>query len=165
MRIAKRRCRYCRGWFEPDARAARFQKTCGRDECRREQRRRKLKYWRALHPARAKHYQPKVRAWAKAYPNYWRRYRAGHPEYVARDNLRRTRARRRDKLSANETAIPIVIVEKLQALGAAGPCDVSAKETPMIRRVEAIEDCLRSTVATLWSAKQTPIASGLSTTG
>lgn len=156
MKIIQKRCLNCGRCFQSDPRI-RLQKFCGHKPCQRARRRRKLRRWRMLHPDRAKHYQPKARAWAKAYPNYWRHYRATHREYVTRDKHRRVSARRKARLSANETVMPEIVVEKLQALDTANPRDVSAKETPILRRMDAIEDCLRSTVTALWSAKRTPI--------
>jgi len=155
----KKVCRCCGRPYHPDPRTARFQKACGREACQRARRRQKLRRWRVLHPDRAKQYQPKVRAWARAYPDYWRHYRATHPRYMARDKRRRVEARRRARLSAKETAMPTAVVEKLEALEALPTKRMSAKETPILRRVGAIEDCLRSTVSALWSAKRNPMAS------
>ena len=164
MKKIQKRCLNCGRYFQPDPRIQ-LQKFCGHKPCQRVRRRRKLRRWRMLHPDRAKHYQPKARAWAKAYPNYWRHYRAAHPAYVTRDKHRRVSARRKAKLSANETVMPEVVVEKLQALDTATHREVSANETLILRRVNAIENCLRSTVAALWSAKRTPIDSGAASAG
>ena len=152
------RCRYCGRLFRPDPRTARFQKSCGREACRLARQRQKLRRWRALHPDHAKRYQPKVRAWAKAFPNYWRHYRKGHPKYVRRDNCRRCTAMKGSRCSANETAMTRVVVEKLRALESLGPRIYSANETTIARRVDAMEECLRSTVAIVCSAKQTDMA-------
>jgi hypothetical protein len=39
----------------------------------------------------------RLRAWAKAYPHYWRVYRRKNPRYAARDNKRRVRTLRRQR--------------------------------------------------------------------
>ena len=156
--MGKKRCRYCGRLYRPDQKTAKFQKACGREPCQRARKRQKLRRWRTLHPEHAKRYQPKVRAWAKAYPDYWSGYRASHPKYAKRDNLRRIQAIKRARCSANETSMSRIAVEKLQVLEALEPAVCSANETPILRRMDAIEDCLRSTVAVVCSAKQTAIA-------
>ncbi len=153
MKASQKRCPFCGRMFERDARA-RVQKCCGRAECHRARKRQNLKRWRVLHPDHATRYEGKERAWAKAYPDYWRSYRAAHPEYTACDNQRRVHARRRAKLSANETGMRQIVVEKLHALDLFGEAEVSANETGFLRRVNAIEDCLRSTVAMTLSARR-----------
>lgn len=163
--MGKKLCRYCGRQFEPDPRTARFQKACSRVPCQRERKRQKLRRWRVLHPEYTRRYGPKMRAWAKAYPDYWRQYRSSHPDYSRRDQARRITARKRAKVSANETSIRRVLVEKLEALDLEAAEKMSANETPILRRMEAIEDCLRSTVAVVVSAKQTPIAAQASPGG
>lgn len=153
-----KRCRYCGRAFKPDPRTALFQKCCGRGRCVQARSRQKLRRWRKLYPEHARRWQTKVRAWAKAYPDYWRRYRAKHADYRERERRRMARKRRGQKRVAKVTAIRAILDEKVRAIDrAAGPKTV-AKETPILRRVAAIEDCLRSTVAAVCVAKQTPMA-------
>jgi hypothetical protein len=158
MKASKKRCGYCGRWFQPDPHTAKQQKSCGRSACRRARSRQKQRRWRALNPDYERSRRAKVRVWVKAYPDYYRQYRASHPEYAARDNLRRVRARRRAKVSANVTALRLIVVEKASRLGIAGTPRVSANVTALSRRVEALEDCLRSTVDAVVSAKQTAMA-------
>lgn len=143
------------------------QKTCGKRACQLAWRRRRWQRWAKLKPwhIKSETRRAKVRAWAKAYPNYWQGYRAGHPQYAARDKLRRIEGRRRARLSAKQTAIPQIVVEKLRALEPLKLAEVSAKQTPILRRMDAMEDCLRSTVEAFWSAKQIPIASSAGSAG
>ena len=148
-----KRCPYCGRFYSQNPRA-RAQECCGRAECQRARKRQNLRRWRSLHPDHGRRYAAKQRAWAKAYPNYWHAYRAGHPGYVARDNLRRVESRRQAKLSANETGIRQTLVEKLRKLDDVGRPEVSANETGFLRRVSAIEDCLRTTAAMALSAKR-----------
>jgi len=157
MKISRKRCAYCGRGFQAHPQTAKQQKSCGRPACRRARQRRKQRHWRALNPDYERSRRAKVRVWAKAYPDYYRHYRATHPEYTARDNQRRTRARRRGKVSANVTALRRIVVEKAGKLGHAVTPKVSANVTALSRRVEAIEDCLRSTVDAMLSAKQTGI--------
>lgn len=46
----KRPCSVCRRWEYPDPRVRGSQRTCGREACRREQRRRTQKAYREAHP-------------------------------------------------------------------------------------------------------------------
>jgi hypothetical protein len=156
----------CKEPYQPHPRNAKGnkswgQKTCGKPACQLAWRRRRWQCWAKLKPwlIKSEARRTKMRAWAKAYPNYSQGYRASHPQYVARDNLRRVEGRRRAKLSAKQTAIRQVVVEKLRALEALKPAEVAAKQTPILRRMDAMQDCLRSTVEAFWSAKQIPIAS------
>jgi hypothetical protein len=48
--LPRRRCPFCHRWFRPHPRLEERQKTCGRPECRREQKRRFNQKWRNKHP-------------------------------------------------------------------------------------------------------------------
>lgn len=152
MKVKRKRCPYCGRLFQQDRRA-RVQKCCGRPDCQRARKRQNLRRWRSLHSGHAGRYQAKERAWAKAYPDYWREYRTRHPEYVARDGQRRAAAQKRSRCSANETGMKRAVVENLRILDALGKPVCSANETGFLRRVGAMEACLRSTVAVVCSAK------------
>jgi len=154
--MAQHRCDYCGRFFRPNPRAVE-QKHCGRDTCRRAHERRRLRRWRSLHLEHKKRYAPQERAWAKGFPDYWKQRRRRNPEYAARDDRRRVEARKRAKLSANETMIRGLLVEKLRVLD---EIEMSANETGLHRRMEAFEDCLRSTVAVALSANETGIGYG-----
>lgn len=151
MKTKRKRCPFCGLMFEPDPRAQ-VQKCCGQPECQRARKRQNLRRWRVLHPDHATRYAGKERAWAKAYPDYWHQYRAANPEYVARDNQRRVQ-QRRVRLSANETGMRQLVVEKLGEMDRLGVPVVSANETGFLRRATVIEACLRSTVAMVLSAR------------
>lgn len=156
--LRRKRCAYCGERFAPDPRTAKDQKTCGRPACRRARQRQKQRRWRAMNPDYERSRKAKRRAWAKAFPDYYRRYRAAHPDYTARDNLRRTQARRRAKLSANVTAMRQIVVEQAGKLGLGEGPELSANVTALSRRVAALEDCLRSTVSVVVAAKRTGMA-------
>jgi hypothetical protein len=159
MKAKQKRCPFCGLFFKPDPRAQ-IQKCCGRPKCQRARKRQNLKRWRVLNPVHSERYEGKERAWAKAYPDYWQHYRAANPEYAARDNQRRVRSRRRAKLSANETGMRQVVIEKLREMERLKEPAVSANETGFLRRVNAIEDCLRSTAAMALSARRNRLVGG-----
>ena len=161
MKIPRTRCRYCGCRFRPNPHTAKWQRSCGRPVCRRARQRQKQRRWRAHNPDYERSRRGKIRVWAKAYPNYYRQYRACHPDHVARDNQRRVRARRGVKVSANVTALRQIVVEKAKKLGPGIKPKMSANVTALSRRVTAIEDCLRSTVNAVVSAKQTAMAPGV----
>ena len=171
MKLRNCLCPICGEPFTPHPRNAKGncrQKTCGKPYCRQEWQRRRRRGWNKLNPGGAKCLESrraKNRAWAKAYPDYWRHRYQTHPEYVERDKRRRVAARRKAKVSAKRTPLPQVLIEKLHALDSCQPAKVSSKRTPSFRRVEAIEDCLRSTVEVLWSAKRTPIGAAAVSAG
>jgi hypothetical protein len=152
MKVAAKRCAHCGCWFHPRPQSAWDQKFCGRPQCRRARKSRNLRSWRKRHPD--KKYAAKVRAWAAAYPDYWRRYRKSHPEYARRDKERRSSSMKATRRSANETGWTSIAVEKLQAIEALRKSECSANETGWPRRVEAIEDYLLSTRARLCSANR-----------
>ena len=153
--MAANRCRVCGQYFRPDPRKRGWnkQKTCARERCRLIQQRRKYQDWIKRHPGYQASRRLKVRGWAKAYPDYWQRYRRGHPGYVERDNRRRLAAKGRARRSAKQTVRRRILVEKLLAVKALEP-ERSAKQTVIARRVDALVDVL------IWqhgSAKQSVI--------
>lgn len=141
MKVASKRCLNCRRRFQPDPRAARQQRACAREPCRRARRRLKLRSWRKRHPGSAAPSPAKVRAWAAAYPDYWRQWRAKHPGYREREKRRLRAKRRRGRRVANVTGMAEIAVEKLRGLAAAGPQGV-AKETGLSRRVDGVVEFL-----------------------
>jgi ferric-dicitrate binding protein FerR (iron transport regulator) len=153
MKVHPKRCPYCGRQFRRDPRA-RVQKCCGRADCRRARKRQNLKRWRSLHPEHDQRYAAKERAWAKAFPDYWRRYRAERSDYRERERRRMKLKRRRQKRVANETGMRQVLVEKLRAMEQLNAPETVANETGLRRRMDAIEDCLRSTVAVVCVAKR-----------
>ena len=46
----KKPCSICRRWFEPDARTAKWQRSCGRPDCQRVRHANACKAWRARNP-------------------------------------------------------------------------------------------------------------------
>lgn len=85
--------------------------------------------------------------------------------YTRRDNQRRAVSIRRQRRSANETQWHAGVVEKLRAITALRGEDCSANETQILRRVEAIEECLLSTGTGARSAKEVQMALASGTEG
>lgn len=88
-------CQYCGCEFHPDPRTAAIQKSCSRATCRKARRSQAQADYVAANPDVFQDRYPKTRAWLAAHPGYLRRYRAGHPDYVAADYQARVERRRR----------------------------------------------------------------------
>ena len=115
MRICKKRCQYCHGWFTPDKRKADIQMTCMRRECqRRRQAETSLEWWSNPDNAIPYHQRrTKIQRWAKR-TRYWKNRREEDKEYREKDNERRKGARRAAKqISITE----ISVEERVRSLG------------------------------------------------
>jgi hypothetical protein len=89
-------CASCGCEFDPD-RYHPNQKYCGRQSCRRSRRRRRQREkLRVDADYRANQASAQTR-WRQTHPDYWKTYRAGHPEYVER-NRRQTAQRRESRI-------------------------------------------------------------------
>jgi len=81
----RRRCPFCRRWFHPHPRLKQRQHTCGRPECRRQQKQKSNRQWRAKNPE----YFCGAYGWQKekygTRADYMRLYRQQHPDYVRRN--------------------------------------------------------------------------------
>jgi hypothetical protein len=121
MSVHKKRCRICREWFTPDVRTARFQKTCSAASCRQERKQQADHQWRANNPDYDASRQGKKRAWAHAYPDYWRKYRFTHPTYAERNRVKTRERKKASRLRfANQDAIgrdPVGYLEGLRPAG------------------------------------------------
>ena len=91
--MARKRCTVCGNWYLPHPRTAKTQKTCSNPACRKERKHRADLAWRRNNPGWTAGRRSKVRAWNAQYPDYWRQYRAGHPQYCARERERQCRNR------------------------------------------------------------------------
>lgn len=89
----KKLCLFCGNRFLPAGRNKK-QRVCLRKRC---QKKRKLKAWRRWAARNKSVKRLKLRVWSRAYPNYWRHYRAAHGTYRRKDIRRRVKARRRAK--------------------------------------------------------------------
>ena len=134
MTLFRRKCRYCRRWFQ----AGRCtQKICSRPRCQKDRHRRSCLIWHKKHPHRDQKRRLKIRGWAKAYPTYWKRYRASHPDYSERERQRMRRKRRRAQGVAKRDARRMLAVEKLAAIAAQKPKNV-AKRDACDRRMDKV---------------------------
>jgi len=141
MKIAKRRCEFCHEWFSPDPRTVKFQRSCTKPDCRKKRSRASVRQWWKQNPGYNKGRSPKVRAWAKAYPNYWRKYRQEHPDYVKKERRRRRSAHKKAKNAAKQNAISQISLEKLESIRNLEP-NSAAKQNTIHRRVDGILDYL-----------------------
>lgn len=102
MRVSKKRCAHCHTWFQPDPRTAAKQLFCSRPECRKESGLQShRRWWRDNGAACNANRRQKLRTWAGAI-HYYPTYRAEHPDYVARDNLRRRKAHEAARRAAKQ---------------------------------------------------------------
>ena len=94
----RNRCIHCQRYFRPNPRV-KEQRYCGQEKCQRARKSRwqREKMARDL-DAQASHKRAQGE-WAERNPDYWRQYRAAHPEYRARNHLlqKERDARRRER--------------------------------------------------------------------
>jgi hypothetical protein len=139
MPIKKKRCQVCRRWFIPDPRTS-HQVCCDKPECRKRRKAAANKKWRLDNPRYDKSRAGKKRAWARG-RDYWRNYRRTHPNYAARDNKRRSKARRSRKCAANQAMRRKIAVGKLESLRNITP-DSAANQDVIARRMEVLVEYL-----------------------
>ena len=88
------RCSECKRSFVPNPRLKVRQKTCGAQACKRKHRARYRRRYRSSDPAAEKESREKVKA--KRPADFWKKYRAEHPESTRRNRLQsKLRARLR----------------------------------------------------------------------
>jgi len=82
----QKKCRSCHRWYTPHPQTYRHQKTCRREQCRRQRRRQAWKAWSLKNPLYSESRKDKLRAWRQRYGTvYMRHYRKKHPAYVRRN--------------------------------------------------------------------------------
>lgn len=137
--MAKKRCIICGKWYLPNPRTAKTQKTCSDPACRRERKLRADKAWLAKNPGWTVGRRVKTRQWSQAYPDYWRNYRAEHPEYRERECLRKKRYRvlraaKQDAIRQN----PVGYLREVRRLGSKN----AAKQDAIGQRLDGVLDYL-----------------------
>lgn len=146
MKNPKKRCAFCHRWYKPDPRTRKHQLACKKIACRK---RRHAAADRSLRIKRPRppgdNWKLKIRAWARNYPYYWRQYRKAHPEYVERDNRRRSLSAKKARAFRKTDAMRQISVEKIRSIRDLG-AGCSAKADAIGRRVEGIMDYLLWTV-------------------
>lgn len=150
--MAKKRCIICGKWYIPNPRTTKTQKTCSDPACRRERKLRADKTWLAKNPGWTAGRRVKARQWSQAYPDYWRNYRAGHPEYRERECLRKKRYR--VLCAAKQDAIRQNPVGYLLEVRRLGPKN-AAKQDAIGQRLDGVLDYLTVRAC---AAKQDDIA-------
>lgn len=97
--MAWKRCPYCGEGFEPKPHLAGTQICCGKKSCKAMRKAEGQAHWVKKNPEYFKGDYRRTRLWLAEHPGYLQVYRAGHPEYVRKDNEKRRerhkRARRR----------------------------------------------------------------------
>ena len=146
MNNPKKRCAFCHRWYQPDPRTRKHQLACKKTACRKRRHAAADRSLRIRRPRRhGDNWKLKIRAWARNYPYYWRQYRKAHPEYVERDNRRRSLAAKKARAFRKTDAMRQISVEKIRSIRDLG-AGCSAKVDAIVRRVEGIEDYLLWTV-------------------
>ncbi len=105
--MSKRRCVACRAVFTVRAQTPK-QRYCSAPGCQRERRRRWQREKRRSDPDYRENQRQAQQRWASSHREYWRRYRAEHPEYTAAN---RTRQRERDRRRREHEALPSARVD------------------------------------------------------
>ena len=141
MKIAKKRCEFCKEYFLPNPRTYTNQTCCSKLRCRKKRKARTCKNWRDKNSGYDQYRKEKKSKWAKEYPDYWQKYRRNHPAYVEKDNKRRGRQYKKARISANQDSIRKISVEKLKSIKKIKP-DFSANQDPIDRRINDILDYL-----------------------
>ncbi|MBI5399094.1 hypothetical protein HZB07_00560 [Candidatus Saganbacteria bacterium] len=103
-RLRKKRCKFCHQWFTPHLQAP-HQSCCSGTVCRKKRKALAAKNWWLNNPKYAQGRKPKIKTWAKNYPDYWHRYRKEHPDYVTSDGRRRCSSYRRRRISAKQDSM------------------------------------------------------------
>lgn len=102
----RRRCPFCRGLFTPDPRVKERQKSCGRQPCRKEQKRRYDQLWRVKHPDYFRGMYPQQKEAYGTRADYKKEYRKRNPEYVGRNAAYVTACRKRQRQGGSGPVSP-----------------------------------------------------------
>ena len=98
----KRRCLACRAVFTVRAQTPE-QRYCSAPGCQRERRRRWQREKRRSDPDYRENQRLAQQRWVSSHREYWRRYRAEHPQYTAAN---RTKQRERDRSRRERESVP-----------------------------------------------------------
>ena len=97
MRNEKKRCWYCGKMYEPDARTARIQKSCGRNPCQKKRKKQSQKEWTKANPDYFRGRYAQLKKWRRKNRDYQREYVKKHPEFRLKKRLAERRRRRKIK--------------------------------------------------------------------
>lgn len=132
----KKRCEICHQWFTPHPRAP-HQRCCSKPACQKKRKAKADKNWNLKNPGYGKGRKLKIKAWAKGYPDYWRKYRRSHSDYAKKECQRMRSVRQKAKNVAKQDAVRQISVEKLESIRGLESQNV-AKQDAVHRRVNAI---------------------------
>ena len=71
----RKRCRYCRHWFNADPRVKERQIACEKPECKKKRKEQSQRLWVARNPHYFEDRYENTRAWLKVHPGYLRKWR------------------------------------------------------------------------------------------
>jgi hypothetical protein len=91
-------CPYCKTPFSPDPKVNNRQKTCGKPACKRALKAENNRRWRQTNPDSYRNDYCRLRAWLEHNPDYLKRYRESHPEYIEKNRKAQKVRDRRKKL-------------------------------------------------------------------
>lgn len=115
--MRKKRCKCCHELYEPDPRTYRQQKTCKKERCRKQRKKKAVKAWKLKNPFSIKNNPIKQKRWRQRHPNYWKEWRSRHPGYVERNRLaKRSRDAKRRGMVAKGNEIESICIEKLDQI-------------------------------------------------
>ena len=105
-----KRCPYCGEYYQPYLRAVNTQKSCRKISCLKKHKKKLQDEWKNNNPDYFCGRYLNTKAWLKKHPDYLAGYRAGHPEYVAKDISGRKLRKR--KLKAQRADIQVGLVRR-----------------------------------------------------
>jgi len=148
--MTKQRRAFCPDWFQPDPRLGDRQKACGKKTCRRKRKEAAHAQFLKDNPDYFRgpaHYVQQKNSLAKN-PDYLRRYRAAHPDYVARDNRQRAdrKRRARERNKARQRADMKVTIHRREIERIRGLQGSDMKDTIGLR----LDELLRHLAACPW---------------
>jgi hypothetical protein len=151
MRL-KKKCRFCRKWFQPYPHTHREQIACLVASCQRERRHRAWRRWNLKNPLYDDSRRQKKKQWAqKNAAAYMQTYRQAHAAYVRRNRWlqKRRDAKRRNLVKTNAwNRVPLEKLARIRSLGLLvktnayaevmkrqidGICDVLAQSTLLVK--------------------------------
>ena len=106
MARRRKRCRFCKELFLPDARLKGRQYACGKSDCQKERHRQNCAAWNSTHSDQFEGRYPDTLAWLARHPGYLAEYRLSHPEAAEehrRAERERLRRRRRVQLDIQDS--------------------------------------------------------------
>lgn len=132
----QKRCVFCGDAFTPNPRTQ-HQIACVKPACRKKRKRQADATWRRNNRDWFEGRRAKVRQWAQAYPDYWRKSRASRPQYREREKermrQRRARVAKQDAIRRN----PVGYLEGLRGLRRVAKQDAIVRLDGIVDYLEA----------------------------